>query len=194
MKVLVIDPTHQKTKRDGGTYEAFLLGGTDSQGAITDQVVATAFLKTQPVLHSQLNAVKVGDSVNLELEKNDKGFWGLKSVTVGDAATSTSSSIAPKTGASHQTTQPFRPQLNDNAIGAQVGNALTNAANLIASGNAKKIGDGTLESVAAHVIEVGERLKKRLLSGEFETKTVTVTTKPKEVSKITADSEEIDFD
>lgn len=102
-----------------------------------------------------VNNFHSGDTVVMTMEKNDKGYLDLLSMEHDDGTAT----------ATVQTTTATSKQVgtSDREVGMQVGNALTNAATLLASG----IMTGSLEYVAEEVIRTGERLKARLLAGEL---------------------------
>ena len=158
LTVTQVDPNRAKVKRDGGTYQCFYIMGTKQDGSVSEQTVATSFLNNNAVLLNQLNAVEVGKVFDFHLEKNGQ-FWNLTGVTPsGDIPTK----AAP---AAQKATAPLdnKSKYVDNSIGMQVGNALNNAATLLAA----KVVKGTVETVAEDILRIGERLKKNLVAGKY---------------------------
>jgi len=97
-----------------------------------------------------------GDTVVLSWDKNEKGYLDLVGVEKDDGTTKASPPVT-------NTTSHKQVGSNDREVGMQVGNALTNAATLMAAG----VVTGTLIEVASMVIQTGEMLKAKLLAGEL---------------------------
>lgn len=157
-RVTVTSVAHDipKERRDGKEYFASVIHYTDG-GVDREVSFPTAFLDKNPALRADVRAVQPNTEVELTLEKQGL-YWNTTAIKApGSVPTKTH-----KTGtntAAPATKVPF----TDNSIGMQVGNALTNASTLLASGAMK----GTLESVAVEVLKLGESLKARLTAGEF---------------------------
>lgn len=161
-KIITIESvTHnvpKERRKDGGTYLASVLTYTD-EGIPREQVFVNAFLDKAPGLRAKVHAVEVGQQIELTLEKKGM-FWNVTDINAPGQAPVRAAAPRTTTTTSHG---PTKAPFTDNSIGMQVGNALTNAATLLAHGAAK----GTLESVAVDVLKLGESLKARLTAGEF---------------------------
>lgn len=155
VNVISVEFDIDKDKRDGGVYKATVFKYTDA-GEEREIALASAFMKSQPILLGELQKLKAGQDVEITLEKRGM-YWNL--TEVDGVAGNGESAAAP----SSRSPAP-RSTYVDNSIGMQVGNALSNAALLLAHGQIK----GTLEEAARHVIQVGETLKAAIVAGEFE--------------------------
>jgi hypothetical protein len=102
-----------------------------------------------------VNNFHSGDTVVMTWEKNEKGYLDLVAMEQDNG------SYKPE--ATTSTSNTYRGSTNDREIGMQVGNALTNATTLMASGQSKN----SLEETAEEIIRVGERLKAKMLAGEL---------------------------
>ncbi len=110
--------------------------------------------KKYPNLSSEIKSLKAGMTVGFETTKTDKGSDISKIITEGGPAP------VMKSTASYKPKSTYTP--NDNAIGAQVGNAITNAVSTLGQG-------ATLAQIEQRVYDlilIGERTKRRLERGE----------------------------
>lgn len=147
-----------RVKKDGSTDKVasikHIQDGKDRQDDIPNFI-----LKANQELLSKIKKLKAGDDVVLVKEKKGS-FWNIVDIVQDVAGIAMDSSSK-----------------NDYSIGMQVGNALNNAALLMAHGVMK----GDLEAVAREVIRVGDRLKASLKGDAvveepaMPTKTETVT-------------------
>ena len=155
--VISVEQDFDAEKRDGSTYKATMLNYQDGQFA-KQKAFANAFLAKAQPLADKLHALNSGDTITLVTEKNGM-FTNV--VDIINGATEEGTTFKKKSPVH----TPFKKgnSFQDNSIGLQVGNALTNAATLMAHGKAK----GSLEEVAEMVLRTGENLKKRLSNGEF---------------------------
>ncbi len=127
-------------------------------GETKSKAIHSAFFEKKKALISALKSFSEGDTVEITVE--GAPFYGLDSARRLDA---TSAAVPQSFRSTSEVTKPFaKSTFVDNSIGMQVGNALTNAATLIAGG-----AKGTLEEVAESVLFLGERLKARLVAGDF---------------------------
>lgn len=162
-KVIKIDEVKHnfdRAKKDGGTYNCSLFAYYDN-GKRWENATATKFLETNPDLKAQLNALEIGQEYVLTTEKNAAGFWNIESIVPNDG-TVVAETKAPQAKTAAFSTAPKKSYV-DNSIGMQVGNALTNAVSLIASGQSTG-----LEATAIEILKLGESLKIRLEAGEFK--------------------------
>ena len=157
VKIVQVLKDYEKEKRDGGTYVCTLV--VYEEGNYTKEIpIANAFLSKNPTLKDKLHSLKDGQLADLVLQKN--GMY----TNLVDVKSASEGEIKPAATSSHKTTPSTF--VSDNALGMQVGNALNNAALLMAHGKSSM----GLEDTALMVLEIGERLKARLKSGDLTTK------------------------
>lgn len=105
------------------------------------------------------NTFKQGDLVRLEIS-NVNGFDNIVSIQKAEGE------VPPPVATATAAPKASVHGSQDREIGMQVGNSLTNATTLLAHGHFPE--GTTLEEAAVHVIKVGNSLRTRLQSGEFE--------------------------
>lgn len=179
LTITEINPSLTREKRAGGTYTAFEFKGLKEDGTESTQSVATSFLKTNTNLKADLDGLVVGGVYDIKLKKNGL-YWNLEGATPITKAEGTTRQSTTKPLRAHDFKTQSKSTYVDNSIGMQVGNALTNAATLIAAGARK----GDLESVAEDVLRVGERLKAKLVAGDYaatNTKSTQATTTTEDI-------------
>lgn len=113
-----------------------------------------------------LDALSVGEEVAVSWRKNDKGFYEVAGISRGNAANTPAKKTYQKTtttAAANSSTAGKSHSFADNAIGQQVGNALTNAVNSLGG---QKVTIAQIEQRAWELVLLGERLKKRIADGE----------------------------
>lgn len=94
-KVLGVEIGVQIEKKDGGFYEGWRLTFRDGSGKIQDVAKPIQGLKYQPSLRTSLEALKEGDFVTIDLEKNDKGFNDVVAIGKGDEMPTQTKAAAP---------------------------------------------------------------------------------------------------
>ena len=100
-----------------------------------------------------------GDTVIMTWEENKAGYQDLVGMTHDDGSVqNTSEPTATKAATTRQVGN------NDREVGMQVGNALTNATNLMANNHPSVLGMD-LYTAAMMVVSVGERMKKDMVGG-----------------------------
>ena len=148
---LIESHVNRVAKGTGKPYSATVLhyevNGLQKEKVVLDQTMRDHIVNN---FHS-------GDVVIISMEKNEKGYETIVGLQKDDG----SLPVNTQQTTTHTTTNTSR--YSDSGVGMQVGNALTNAATLLAAGKTV----GTLEEVAVMVLETGERLKVRLTNGEF---------------------------
>lgn len=159
VKVISVLQDHEQEKKDGGTYLCTLLTYTDS-GKTFNKPFHNKILENNKPLAKALHALQAGDMVNITQVKSESGYWNVTGIEKVDKVTASKAPVAEKPG-------NVRGSFADNAIGQQVGNALTNAANLMAA-NSKEVTGMTLLEAARHIILLGEQLKQELASGSIK--------------------------
>ena len=180
VEIIKVEKQPERPKRDGGTYAAVVVMYRDN-GELKEKAFAASYLKENLAMREQLKSLKEGVSVDIDLQKNAAGFWNIVAFKPAGTGVSTTT-----------TTRGGGKTFVDNSVGMQVGNALTNASNLIASGKTKK-GD-TLKDVAEYVLTLGEELKANHAAGKYA-----YTAEPTKTDSTTDDltdvfeDEEIDF-
>ncbi len=175
-------------KKDGGTYLATVLGYTGRDGQSKTKAIHSGILGQNAALTADLQAVKVGDTVSITSEKVGN-FLNVVSVKKVDPATLPTETKPAFTGTKGG------KSFVDNSVGMQVGNALTNATNLIAA-FPKNHDIDDLEVIAEKILHIGERLKAKLVGGLSEPK-AEAPKKAKEVEAhkaINEDPEEADIE
>ena len=156
VEIVDIVPSIEAEKRDGGTYDAFLINYTNAKGA-GEITKPAGVIKKNKELYAKLLALSAGDKVELVFEKQ-----GMYSNLV-DVKSLSDASALPTAAPATKLAPAVKSSFVDNSIGMQVGNALNNAAVLLAH----KVVKGTIESVAEDILRVGERLKINLVSGKY---------------------------
>ncbi len=146
------------------------------------KAIHSAFFDKKKAMIDELKSCLEGDTVEITVE--GAPFFGLAGVKRLDAT----AAVATPTPSVSTSKPPFKSGFVDNSVGMQVGNALTNAATLIASGHitSKLHGEELLVSVAEQVLVAGELLKVRLIAGNYapdRTPTKPPTTKKAPVKK-----------
>ena len=161
MNVEIIDivPSLTAAKRDGGTYEAFSISYKNSRGYQEQMLKPAVMIRQNQPLHAKLTALSAGDKVELVFEKSGM-YKNLIDVIPVTEVTQTAS---PPSVATTTKKESYKSTFVDNSVGMQVGNALNNAAVLIAN----KVVKGTVQMVAEDILRIGERLKANLVAGKY---------------------------
>lgn len=172
-QVLEFTPTVERTKRDNsGTYKCAVLKVlVDSTGETKTFNTNHTGFKFNPALKEQFKKVKVGKSLCFTTQVKN-GFTNL--VAIGDPVGVDEQDLGETPAAARPGGRSFT---NENAIGMQVGNALNNAATLVASNAAFD----DLEKTCEYILSLGEDLKQRLIAGEFNKKVAKEPTSDKDV-------------
>lgn len=181
VKVVSVIKNHEQEKKDGGTYTCTLLTYTD-QGKNFNKPFHNTVLERNEPLARALHSLKPGDCVKLTQVKNAAGYWNVTGIE---------KTTEESKGGSFKPTQ--RGSFADNAIGQQVGNALTNAVNMMAA-NCTEVEGMMLVEAARHVIRVGEQLKSELTSGTVSKKETVKSTKKFTSKKKVVEPEDEDSD
>lgn len=143
-------------KAAGGTYEGWVLKYSGANDKVFTKAIHKVAMGYTPALQAKLEALKAGDKFTLVTEKKG-AFVSIIDVTVGDALIGDAAQAPKQTSPT-----PYQPKTyTDNSIGLQVGNALTNASTLIASG-ASEFMDMTLLDAAKKIIDIGNELRSHV--------------------------------
>jgi len=87
----------QVAKNGGGTYPGARLTYRTEDGKIQEQAFHNNAFKFNAGLKTALTALKAGDVISIDKEKNDAGFWGVKSITKETGGTAhTPATASPK--------------------------------------------------------------------------------------------------
>ena len=161
--LLSIDHNAQKPYQKGGTYPATIVYYADANGQAKDITVATSFLANAGALSQQLLSAVPNTSCILVTEKNGK-YTNLIGLLPDDGR---QLQAAPPTAApSAQYQNAGRSggggKSFDN-VGAQIGNAITNAATISPAGTTLE----DLAKTAEGIIRMGEILKQRHIAGAY---------------------------
>lgn len=158
-KVVTINPKVDKVSKAGQPYSVFEIVGSTEQGIKTKSITLQT-LQYNSALSDQLHTLKVGDSV--EFVEEQKGqYKNVVGAIIGPGtkgepySSSKSNNSAPKSN---------YVDYKERDYGLQVGNALNNAAALIAA----KAEKGSLKEVAERILYVGEELKQHLKEGKYK--------------------------
>ncbi len=147
-------------KVDTGSYSYYELV-FEQEGKEKTQRVFTGKNKELETIMKNLQG---GETAEITWQKNEKGFYNVANLTVGGKATTKTSTAKTYTKTDTATSKSTHSYA-DNAIGQQVGNALTNAVNSLGG---KAVTISQIETRAWELILLGERLKKRIASGDHE--------------------------
>ena len=162
VKLNSIEKNMKFEKRDGGVYLATVVSYEDEDGIYKEIKVANNFLSQSGSLSAMLDKAVGSKFVKIQVEKRGL-YTNLKAIVPTDSAPVAASET---TVVAKPTSQ--RGTFSDNALGMQVGNALTNATTLLASKQRK----GTLKEVSIEILMLGEELKQGLASGAYKEKEV----------------------
>ena len=146
----VIKVNHSATikKRDGTTYEGTQLVYQEPGGEVKTENFHPKSLEFNGAVAVALKGMKPGDVTTMEKQKNDAGFWNVKSFgkskeEMHKSAPTNSVSIGSK--------------YVDNSLGMQVGHAINNAVALAIA--EKMYSLDHIEGLANDIIAMSERLK-----------------------------------
>jgi len=144
-------------KAAGGTYEGWVLTYDSGNGKQFNKAFHKAAMAKTPQLKEKFQALKKGDKFTLVTEKVGN-FVTVTDVVAVDV---------PLEGSAAPAAQPQQRSnsFNDSSIGLQVGNALTNASTLIASG-ASEFVDLSLLEAAKKIICIGNELRAYVSSNK----------------------------
>lgn len=162
MTITEINPSTNRTKRDGGTYNCFHFKGVKDDGNETEQYIASSFVASNLSLKNQLAALVVGSTYDVQLKKKGM-YWNIEGVVPAGTSPGKPGRPSGTSGGRAAGTSGKSSTYVDNSLGMQVGNALTNATNLIAAGVRK----ASVEEVAEEILRVGERLRANLQAGKY---------------------------
>jgi hypothetical protein len=90
-KVISVEFDTKVPKNGGGTYPGTILRYVDGSGKSCDQAwheKSLGFANNAHILKA-LKGLSAGDFFMMTKEKNEQGFWEVKSIEVGEAATAT---------------------------------------------------------------------------------------------------------
>lgn len=149
VKVLEIDRNKKGTGANGEYTYTYMK--VDYQGQESEKRIMPGTIKKFPNLKEEVAAVKVGMTVKLDTVK-EGNFTNISKITIEGAD--------DKQVTTGDTTT--KSDYNDNALGQQVGNALTNAAATLGGKATVK----QLEERAWEIVLIGNKLKERLKKGE----------------------------
>lgn len=163
-----------KAKKDGGVYKTNVLIFSTRFGA-KEKTIADFALGKSPLLAKALDSLVEGDEIEIELDESQ--YKNLVMVKKLSGATDSAAITDTKTSAAPVAATKTATKRDDYGVGMAVGNALNNAALLLAHGIVK----GELEEVARDILTLSIKLREDYMAGEFDkpavTKTKTVTKK-----------------
>lgn len=170
VKIMDISQNVTKRKKDGGTYTVTTILAKSNEGKVEHNILQN-IVDRNAAMKSAVESLEMGDTATLVLETRPGSKFsnvvGVHSGNVPEAVSQLGESTGgfqkrPNTTA----TKEWQPA---DTTGVQVGNALNNAALLLAH----KIEKGTLEEVAERVLRTAENLKTKLKAGVYSTSTET---------------------
>lgn len=100
-------------KKDGGTYQAFRLIYTNAEGEAITVTKPVQGLKFNHALANALKSLRQGDQFVINEEKNQAGFWEIKSIVKGTDDAEPMSIARP----SNQTGQANKPAATATSTG-----------------------------------------------------------------------------
>lgn len=166
------------------TYKDSKQGKTFTKNIFENEDEPSALLK-------EVQKLKKGDNIKVTQAKNEAGYWNITGVEkVGKEEAERPASKSNTFKHTGQKQHSFA----DNALGQQVGNALTNATTLIANQCSEVDGMSLLEATR-HIIRVGEQIKDEIHKGTINATEVKKATKKVESKKkvvVEDDDEELE--
>ena len=162
-----VDHNVQVGYRNGGSYSATVVHYLNSTGESKDKGVASSFLEGAVQLAQQLQAAVPNQSYILITEKSACGkYSNLIGLVPDDGRQLKTHTTAPKPVAQYQGGGAKGKSSSFDNVGAQIGNALTNAAAISPAGTTL----ADLGKTAEGIIRLGEILKQRHLAGAYAPK------------------------
>lgn len=160
--VTSIQPSVAKQSKAGKAYQVFEIFGTTQYGP-KSKAITLQTLQFNPALAAKLGQLQVGQSIEF-IEQQNGAFKNVVDVVIGPAV---GISSVPASGGHTQdktATKTYGYGSQDSQYGLQVGNALNNAATLLAAKAVK----GDLKSAAEEILRLGEELKENLKAGKYK--------------------------
>jgi BioD-like phosphotransacetylase family protein len=160
--ILNIDQNIEKKKKDGGPYKAtILLVKPISGGQAGERLILQSIVDKAADMQTALNTLQTGDVATLVHQAREGStFTNIVGVYVGNVPDAQSQQAAWNGAGGGGAGKSYQKD----TTGIQVGNALNNAAILLAN----KVMKGTLETVAEHVLIIAEKLKAKLKAGTYK--------------------------
>jgi hypothetical protein len=93
--VVAVDKNVEIEKKDGGTYPGTRLSYRTQEGKLQEQAWHENGLKYNHAVRNSLDEMQAGEKFTMTKEKNDKGFWEVKTLIKGVAE------AAPQQGKSY---------------------------------------------------------------------------------------------
>jgi hypothetical protein len=174
VKVVAVEEDAEITKKDGGFYRALKLT-YDVCGQVNYKAVHTGMLDKYKAAVAGIRAAKPGDVVELHLEKNG-AFSNLVNVVPSDKPLTAAKSFGGSGGFKKFESKASGFNSEDNQLGQQIGNALTNAVKLAIA--MEDVSIVHVERLARDLVKVSAKLKQ-----EFKGKVDTVVEAKTEVKK-----------
>ena len=173
VKILDIEQNVEKKKKDGsGSYKVTVVTYKNSSGSKEEKQIMQSSVDKSDAMKISLGSLDMGDVATLALEqKEGTKFSNIVGIFVGEVSEVSSQLVPYAGGYNSNYSKGGKPPFDSS--GMQIGNALNNACLLLAH----KVCKGTPESVAEDILRLSEKLKARLLAGEYA-----VTTAPKAVN------------
>lgn len=162
--VVSVDKDVEIEKNGGGTYPGTRLAYRDAQGALKEQAWHQNGLKYNHAVRNSLDELQAGDKFTMTKEKNDKGFWDVKSLIKGIAEATpkqAGNSYTPSKnntgGGGNWPTSEERKETQTHIIRQ---NSVTNAVNFVSQTAQKK------DQTVANVLQVAKQFEQFVLTGD----------------------------
>lgn len=147
IKIIKVELNTQVQKKDGGTYPGHKVTYED-EGEVKSKGFHEKVLQYRGDLRKAIEHMEEGEWYNINLEKNDRGYWEWVSVSKG----------------SETSAQNNKGRQNGNNTGIAVGHALHCASRLLAGND---FDAETLKKTAYMVYNVSKEMQSEIDTPEF---------------------------
>lgn len=151
IKIIQVELNTQIKKKDGGTYPGARVTYED-QGQVKSKGFHEKALEYRPELKEQIEALEDGKWYNVQMEKNDQGYWEWISISEGSETQNNKSN------------KPSNNNYQGNNTGVAVGHALHCASRLLAGND---FDAETLKKTAYMVYNVSKEMQTEIDTPEF---------------------------
>lgn len=161
--VVAVDKNVEIEKKDGGTYPGTRLSYRTQEGKLQEQAWHENGLKFNHAVRNSLDELQAGEKFTMTKEKNDKGFWEVKTLIKGvvEAAPQQGKSYTPSKnnsgGGGNWPTSEERKETQTHIIRQ---NSVTNAVNFVSQTAQKK------DQTVTMVLQVAKQFEQFVLSGD----------------------------
>ena len=163
--VVSVDKDVDIAKKDGGSYVGTRFSYRTQDGKLQEQAWHQQGLKFNHAVRNSLDELQAGDKFTMTKEKNDKGFWDVKSLIKGVVAAKevpaqTYNKPASNNNGGNWPTAEERQATQTHIIRQ---NCVTNAVNFVNTTFAKK------DQTVVNVLETAKKFEAFVLTGDTGT-------------------------